>query len=304
MTRIAAIIGSAARETASGAPTLPMSDRGAIALATAKFIGDVRAYASDADARCFARAAGIETVEEVSDLEMGAVDVALIGRGGCAESGDLLPAQLAEESGAALVYDVIDVRRESDRLLVTRDLGRGARDLLSVCGRAILVVAESVERGPYVSRYRMNAARAVGGESVARKEPSCHEWEPANPRVRLGDHEARVAGSAVERMNALFGTGGTGEIAENTVSLVRGSAEVCARHLVRYLSHHGFVDRELSGEWGSASGEVESSQSAAQRLPRGSEDTTSIPIRAQRRPHPVDERPLAARGPFEVGVDI
>jgi hypothetical protein len=321
MMRVAVIIGSASAETVSGALALPMSDRGAITLALARFPGDVRAYAADADARCFARAAGVEVVEEVSDLEMGTVDVAMIGRGGCAESGDLLPAQLAEEGSAALVYDVIDVQREPDRLLVTRDLGRGARDLLSVRGRAVLVVAESVERGPYVSRYRIDAVKAAGGkstthkeprdesnarkeprdESAAREESNGDRWEAVTPRVRLGDHAARVAGSAVERMNALFGVG---EIAENTASLVRGSAEECARHLVRFLSHHGFVERELGGEWGGASGEVEGSKPTARRLPRSAEGAASIPIRAQRRPRPVNERPLAARGPFEVGVDI
>jgi electron transfer flavoprotein alpha/beta subunit len=301
MMRIAAIIGSASPESATRVPTLPMSDRGAIALALARFAGDVRAYAADAGARCFARAAGVETVEEVSGSEMGAADVVLIGRGGCADRGDLLPARLAEENGAALVYDVIDVQRESDRLLVTRDLGRGARDLLSVRGRAVLVVAESIERGPYVSRYRMNAAQADSDESAARKEQNCVEWEPVTPRVRLGDHAARVAGSAVERMNTLFGAG---QIAENTASLVRGSAEECARHLLRYLSHHGFVERRLGGEWESASDEAARSQPTAQRLPRSAEGAASIPIRAQRRPRPVDERPLAMRGPFEVGVDI
>jgi hypothetical protein len=328
MTRIAAVIGSAPPVTASGVPTLPISDRGAIALAMARLTGDIRAYAADADARCFARAAGIETVEEFSNLEMGDVDVALIGRGGCAESGDLLPARLAEDGGAALVYDVIDVQRESDRLLVTRDLGRGARDRLSVRGRAVLVVAESVERGPYVSRYRMNAVKAASGESAAHKEPGCNEWEPARPRVRLGDHVARVAGSAVERMNALFGIGGiggigeiggiggigeiggiggiggVGEIAENTASLVRGGAEECAWHLVRYLSHHGFVERGHGSEWDRASDETERSQPTQQRPLRSAAGAASIPARLRRRPRALHQRPLATRGPFEVGVDI
>ena len=234
MTRIAVIIGSAAPVSASGAQALPMSDRGAIALAIARFAGDIRAYAVDADARCFARAAGSETVEEISGLETDAFAVALIGRGGCAERGDLLPARLAEASGAALVYDVIDVQRATDGLMVTRDLGRGAQDLLSVRGRAVLVVAESVERGPYVSRYRIDAVKVASGESAARneprgepatrnepsgepaarnepsgelairEEPNSVGWEPATPRVRLGDHASRVAGLAVERMNALF----------------------------------------------------------------------------------------------------
>jgi hypothetical protein len=102
-------------------------------------------------------------------------------------------------------------------------------------------------------------------------------------------------------MNALFGAG---EIAENTASLVRGSAEECARQLLRYLSHHGFVERGFGGEWDSASDEGEISQPTARRLPRSAEGAASIPIRAQRRPRPFDERPLAMRGPFEVGVDI
>jgi hypothetical protein len=286
----------------------------------ARFAGDVRAYAADADARCFARAAGVETVEAVSDPEMGAFDVALIGRGGCAERGDLLPARLAEASGAALVYDVIDVQRETDGLLVTRDLGRGARDLLSVRGRAVLVVAESVERGPYVSRYRMNAVKAASGELAAREEQSCVEWEPATPRVRLGDHAARVAGSALERMNALFGVG---EITEGTASLVRGSAEECAWHLLRYLSHHGFVERGFGGKPQSAPEGAVASQaaqrrserkqsaargaidleSAARRPERSATGAASIPVRLRRRPRALHQSPLATRGPFEVGVD-
>jgi len=321
MTLIAAIIGSATPVTASGVQTLPMSDRGAIALAMARFAGDVRAYAADADARCFARAAGVETVEEISDPGMGAFAVALIGRGGCAERGDLLPARLAEASGAALVYDVIDVQPKADGLMVTRDLGRGARDLLSVRGRAVLVVAESVERGPYVSRYRRNAVKGASGESAARREQSCVEWEPTTPRVRLGDHAARVAGSAAERMNALFGLGA---IAENTASLVRGSAEECARHLLRYLSHHGFVERGLGGELQSASGgtvaswaaarraerkqstaeQAMDSQPAARRPERSAAGAASIPTRLRRRPRALHQCPPATRGPFEVGVDI
>ncbi|MFB3118342.1 MAG: hypothetical protein ACE1ZP_06200, partial [Myxococcota bacterium] len=99
MTRVAVIIGSAWSATASGAPTLPISDRGAVTLAMASFGSDVRAYADDADARCFARAAGVETVEEISDLENDSVDVALLGRGGCGERGDALPARLAEQRG-------------------------------------------------------------------------------------------------------------------------------------------------------------------------------------------------------------
>jgi electron transfer flavoprotein alpha/beta subunit len=301
MTRVAVLIGSALSETHAGASALPMSDRGAVALAMARFGGDVCVYASDVDARYFARAAGVATVEDISNLEIGRVDVALIGRGGCGECGDAIPARLAEESGAALVYDVLDVQLESDRLVVTRDLGRGARDVLGIRGRAVLVVADSVVRGPYVSRYRIHAERTASGESPAPETSSSVGWKLATPRVRLGDHASRVSGRAVERMNTLFGLG---ETAENDASLVRGSADECARHLLRYLSHHGFIERGLGGAQERAPEGVATSSPAEGRQEQSATDAASIPIRVRRRPRPVDHRPLAMRGPFEVGVDI
>ena len=305
MTRTAVIIGSSSSEIVSGAPTLPISGRGAIALAMARFGGNVCAYAADADVGCFARAAGVERVEEISIQEidgvvLDSIGVALIGRGGCGEFGDALPARLAEQSGAALIYDVIDVQPKGDRLAVTRDLGRGVRDLLSVRGRAVLVVADSVVRGPYVSRHRMNAQRTVGAESAARNEPSRVEWQSATPRVRLGDHASRVSGRAAERMNALLGVGGA---SEKTASLVRGSAEECARHLLRYLSHHGFVERATVADSQRASDGAVASRPAERQPSQTASETASIPARVQRRPHLLKGRPLASRGPFELGVD-
>jgi len=278
MTRVAVIIGSASSETPTGASAFPMSDRGAVALAIARFGPAICAYASDADARCFARAAGIETVAEISNLEIDGVDVALIGRGGCGECGDALPARLAEESGAALVYDVLDVQLESDRLVVTRDMGRGARDVLGVRGRAVLVVADSVARGPYVSRYRIDAEKAAGGDSSAPRTSSGVEWEPATPRVRLGDHASRVAGRAIERMNALFGLG---ETADNDLSLVRGSADECARHLLRYLSHHGFIEHGYGDAQEGASEGAITSRSDEGRQERSATHAVSMIGRSQ-----------------------
>ena len=125
--------------------------------------------------------------------------------------------------------------------------------------------------------------------------------QPATPRVRLGDCAERVAGSAVERMNTLFGVGKT---AENTASLVRGSAEECARHLLRYLSHHGFVERGPGGEQHSASEGAAASQPAGRRPQRSAANAALSAIRTRRRPRPINRQPLATRGPFEVGVDI
>jgi hypothetical protein len=49
---------------------------------------------------------------------------------------------------------------------------------------------------------------------------------------------------------------------------------------------------------------VATSQPAERRLEQSATDAASIPIRARRRPRPVDHLPLVMRGPFEVGVDI
>jgi hypothetical protein len=301
MMRIAVVIGSAGSGTMSGTRALPASDRGAIALALARFGGEVCAYGSDPDARCFARAAGIERVEEISALEIGSADVTLIGRGGCGADGDALAARLAEASSAALVYAVIDVQPESDRLVVTRDLGRGARDVLGVRGRAVLVVSDSVVRGPYVSRHRLDAARAAAGESLAGEDPSRVGWQLTAPRVRLGDHAARVAGSAVERMNALFGVG---KMAESPANLVRGSGEECALQLFRYLSHHGFVARGSEAESQREPTEAPASQSTVRQLKRSEAGVVSLSVRVQRRPRRLDDRSTATRGPFEIGVDL
>jgi electron transfer flavoprotein alpha/beta subunit len=301
MRRVAVVIGFAGPETRAGASTLPMSDRGAVALALSISGADVCAYASDSDACFFARAAGVETVAEISELEMGSVDVALIGRGGCGADGDALPARLAEESDAALVYDVIDLHVESDRLVATRDLGRGARDLLSVRGRAVLVIADSVARGPYVSRFRIDAERTTSGEAPARQDRAVVGWEPVTPRVRLGDHASRVAGRAVERMNALFGVG---EVAESAADLVRGSAEECARHLLRYLVHHGFIEPGLDLEDQGGLKKTAVAQRAERKLQAAAVGMVSIPIRVRRRPRSLNDPLPPMRGPFEIGVDL
>jgi len=342
--RVAVVVGSARSETTASSRELPTSDRGALALALKRFGRDVRAYACDPDARAYARAAGIERVAADAELEPDAFDVALIGRGGCGVAGDARPARLAEASGAALVYAVIDVQSEADRLLVTRDLGRGARDVLDVRGRVVLVVADSVARGRYVSRYRIHAERA--GASAARdassgasresqesvenreslengeREESWKSWQLTTPRVRLGDHAARVAGSAVERMNALFGVGGVGETTGRSGMLVRASAKQCALELLRDLARHGFLERG-SGADAQRAPDATSGAPAFEQPPEREPRTTPraaarpadgarpepgaaapmVAARVGRRPRRADGRSRATRGPFEIGVD-
>jgi len=333
MMRVAALVGSAWSEVTAGSLELPASDRGALALALKRFGRDVRAYTCDPDARAYARAAGVEWVAAAADLDPDGFDVALIGRGGCGEEGDARPARLAEARAAALVYAVIDVSPEADRVLVTRDLGRGARDVLAVRGPAVLVVADSIARGRYVSRYRIHAERAGAaaspspgdrsGANMASQETWANEmsvqgaaggwesWEFTTPRVRLGDHASRVAGSALERMNALFGVGvGAGRAG----ALVRGSAKQCAFELLRYLAEHDLLAR------GAAAQAQRAPERNAELQPRSARGAVAAPLgearpepvtpraaavaaRIARRPRRVNDRSRATRGPFEIGVD-
>ena len=102
-------------------------------------------------------------------------------------------------------------------------------------------------------------------------------------------------------MNALFGLG---ETSEKAASLIRGSAEECARHLLRYLSHHGFVERGAVAESQSASEGVVTPQRAEREPQQTASETESIPVRVRRRPQLLKGRPLAMRGPYEIGIDL
>ena len=301
MTRVAVIVGSSSPIPTGGIRRLAWSDRGAVTLAMARFGDDVVVYGADGEARCYARAAGAKSVGEFADSDNCSFDIALIGRGGCGERGDLMPALLAEQHGAALAYDVVDVDQDAHGFLVTRDLGRGVRDVLLIRDRVVLLIAESVARGPYVSHYRLNAARAQYGDYDARGEPPPLNWEPVTPRVRLGDHASRVAGRATDRMNALFGLS---EANESAANIIRGSGETCARHLLRYLSRHGLIDRSPA-----ASLETSTETSATAHPPLDSPDpgvthTGGPPIRARRQPRRGNEIRGEKRGPLRIGADL
>ena len=72
-------------------------------------------------------------------------------------------------------------------------------------------------------------------------------------------------------MNALLGVG---ETSEKAASLVRGSAEECARHLLRYLHHHGFVERGTVAQSQSASEGVLASPRAERQPQQSASDPT------------------------------
>lgn len=230
-----------------GRSHLPKSDRAAVGMALAELQGSivVCTRAGDRDALRYAAAAGVERFLELPALEDCAFDIALVGRGACTDArdaGDWLPAMLAEHRGAALAYEVIDFHQSADGLKVERDLGHGARDILLVQGPAVLVVADTARRTGYVSRRRVLAA-AAATRSDPPDEASRTDWHRTKPRVRLRGHAAKVAGSATNRLNDLFGI--THGEESNDSHVVTGSPETCARHLLRYLAHHDFIAPDM-----------------------------------------------------------
>ncbi|TDI47658.1 MAG: hypothetical protein E2P02_02820 [Acidobacteria bacterium] len=306
-----------------GRSQLSKSDRGALGLALSELKGSIVACtrAGDQDAARYAAAAGVEQFLEPRGLEDCAFDIALVGRGACSDArdaGDLLPAMLAERRGAALAYEVVDLRRRADGLEVVRDLGHGARDILLVQGPAVLVIADSVRRTGYVSRRRVLAAAPKGSESP--DEASQIDWQRTQPRVRLSGHAAKVQGSATNRLNDLFGIAITGSRGKesNDSQLVTGSPETCARHLLRYLAHHDFIapDRipmpETSHRLEPPSEAVLAPARPRARPRRGPRRATDsdqgiarrpLPLKKtieSRVPQPVSGRRIARRGPYRL----
>jgi hypothetical protein len=277
--RIAVLVGSRAVRRGGEGPeapaSLPASDRAAVALATRRPGAEVRAYCRSGDgvARRYALAAGAAGVWPVAGLEEAGFDLLLAGEAGAGAGGDLLLARIAERRGCALILEVVDVEERGGGFVVTRDLGRGARELLQVEGAAVLGVSAGAPRLGYVSHYRRQKAEpapggagaperrgASGAERRGDVEPEPEAgadlgsgpWEPVHPRARTGGLSARSGRPASERMLALLGVAGAsgnagesggGEAGSGQRSLIEADAETCARHLLRYLAHHGFIER-------------------------------------------------------------
>ena len=301
MTRVAVVVGTRSPVPTPGTWRLPSSDRSALSLAMSRFGDSINVYGDDGKARCYARAAGANLVFALPDTEIDGFDIALIGLGGCGERGDLMPALIAERRGAALVYDVIDVDEDVDGFRVTRDLGQGARDILRVRDPMVLVIANTAVRGPYISQYRLDIASRESTGGTDREESPPTHWNATIPRVRLGDHESLVAGSATDRMNALFGVA---ESSGSNASILQGSGEECSRHLLDYLRRYGFVDRGLCVE-------LEGSPDTSLRSPptpemsdRNIVDTGEMPTRIRRRPRRASADQSGERGPLRINVDL
>jgi hypothetical protein len=66
-------------------------------------------------------------------------------------------------------------------------------------------------------------------------------WEPARPRGKTMALAARTDGSASARLQALLGMTASASKADNRAHVIVADATTCARHLVRFLRHHGII---------------------------------------------------------------
>jgi len=340
MERASVLVGSVALlppAVPSGLPALPASDRAAMALAMLRLGGATRAYCwrGDEEARRYALAAGAAGVLAIDDVRGLDFDLLLVGAGGAGAGGDLLLGRLAEEKQCAMVLDVLDVQAGGGALLVTRDLGRGARELLSVQGPAVLGISGQAPRLHYVSRYRRLAVpAAAAGATVASPAPQAaarpdaasrdplaplsEPWEPARPRARIEGLAQRTAGTATERMNALLGVssgpagrmepGEAGTARTGLEHVVVADAETCARHLLRFLSHHGVIERRLTAGThaaapppggGRADEPGQAGAAGGPRRPAATPPPPALTGKLSRGPRPPGEQqPARIRGPY------
>jgi electron transfer flavoprotein alpha/beta subunit len=249
MWRVAIILGSNQDAGDGALPALPKSDRAAVGLAVKRFVGgSVHAYClgDDDTALRYALAAGASTAVPLGDVAEVDADVILVGNGGAGRWGDLLPALLAEHKRCAMLVDVLDVEVRPDRIAVTRDLGRGSREVLGVSGAAVLGVSEAAVQLLYVSRYRRQAAsvsrsaQRVGLTYDPLAEVS-GTWVPTRPRVKVRELAVKTGGSASGRLQALMGLAGGRAGNADREHVIRADAATCAQHLLRFLRHHGVI---------------------------------------------------------------
>jgi hypothetical protein len=150
-----------------------------------------------------------------------------------------------------MVFEVLDVVCGPHGLTVTRDLGRGGREVLALDRPAVLGIAADATQLLYVSRYRRQAVasavqiphtESLSDPLAALSSP----WEPVRPRVRLGGVEARTTGSASTRLQTLFGVGVASSQGDDHSHVIAADAATCAQHLLRFLSHHGVITASVA----------------------------------------------------------
>lgn len=265
---------------------MPASDRAALSIAIAQPDADVVAIVPDHDevAMRYALGAGVKRI--ATPAADGEADLCLIGRGGSGVEGDLMAARLATRYRAALVLDVLEIETQSDGLRVTRDLGRGDREVILLGGNAVLGIADTAPRSVYVSRYQQLTAKIPQGMQGQTPAPVLVTWGPIRLRTKAADLAEKTSGDARSRMFGAFGVSDNDPVRDDET--IEADADTCAEHLIRYLAHHGFIDRvtELAAEAERKETIVRTASPAQMDLP------VTVAIRV---PQPI-ERPCSGLG--------
>lgn len=285
-----------ASSDSSGSPSLPCSDREAVACAR-QASPAASAYCPPGDwlAAEYSLAAGCVIVAELETTLASPWDQAWIGGGFLERLGDEFAARLAERRSATLLFEVLSCSTEPDGAhTIVRDAGRGARDEIIVSGPVVLVVSPLVRRTGYVSRYRRQQARkelvaSTAGRTIS-SEPQV-PWQAARPRTRRAAR-ASAQPALDDRMDAAFGITAAKE--STAQEAIAADPNTCAHHLLRYLAHHGL--------WQRAPRAIDPSTPPMTQLVRPSHAhsaSVTVPSSPQsgRQPRPLGKTPPAFRGP-------
>jgi hypothetical protein len=278
MTRIVVILGE----------SVCPADRAAVATAVA-LGGRITALSSSETTLRYAAAAGAKV--QWLNGHVPVYDLALLG-----SYDEAFAAQVA--GNAPLVLDALRVERgEGDAAgwRITQDLGRGEKQILHTRDSAVVMMSDDAPNALYVSRYRRGRTTLPAG-GVA---PTPLKWHAVRPRVRTGDLTQKTAGSAADRAALALGIAG-GE-ARHDDHIIEADARTCAEHLLRYLAHHGFIDRAATVE------STVAAPAARSSVPSNAAAATAcstIPANLARRPRPVGEAtPRTVRGPYPLEVN-
>lgn len=281
---------------------LSRSVRAAVALAKQRIHYGFEAVTLRLDeaASRYALAAGATRSRQMSLRELigGDSDVTLLA-GDLGGNSDLLAAQLAEAWSASLFFDVLDFTRDGENWQIVRDGGRGAREVTKVPGRIVLVISTESPARLYVSHHRRKQVRVeqMQSNSEADEKRLQRSWERAQPRARTGHLSAKNEAAANDRMLDAFG------ISECPASAGTGAAQIiqadprsCAEHLLRFLAHHGFIERHRVSDRVMAGHGMESARSGVSldiALGEKTEtrDPSAISVRVGRGPRSRDEGP-------------
>jgi len=261
-------------------------DRAVLELAADCFRSAAEVYcvAADDAALRYALAAGASRVDVLSDLQTVHAQWVLVGPGSLAEHGDWLPAALAEQLAASLLFDVQEILRiDENSMIVRRDLGSGDRDELAVSAPAVLVFADELAPIRYVSRFRQRAVRAPLHQRDNKELPNpltrlASDWQTARPRVKPAAAVVGGSTTAEERANGAFGLGTDDARSRDSSQPLKADPATCAAHLLRYLRHHGLLPRAIRSAPTSLAGAAGTSEQPSASGARGSPPSPPTPL--------------------------